>query len=409
MFRALGHRNFRVFWAGAFLSNAGTWMQTVAQGWLVLKLTDSPFWLGFDGFMATVPGLLLTLVGGVFADLVDRQRLLIYTQVGAGLSALVLALLVATGVVEVWMILALSFMTGCCMALAGPSYQAITIDLVGREDLANAIALNSTQFQLSRVIGPMLAGVTIKAYGLAGCFLANGLSYIAIVAALKSVRLEKKARDGAGTVAPHAMGDRQALRRDLIEAFRYVGGRPRVRLLLLATAVVSFFGAPYIVMIPLFARDVFGWGETGLAVMMGAAGIGAFFGALFLTFLGNYKRKGLLVLGGALAAGLGIVGFALATDPIVSLVLLAGAGFSMVCFFAVTNMLLQQLVTDQMRGRVMGIWILSFIGTMPIGNFIGGIAAERYGAPATLATAGVFIVALVIYISLRNPQFRAIH
>ena len=407
MFRALGHRNFRLFWVGAFLSNAGTWMQTVAQGWLVLKLTDSPFWLGFDGFMATVPGLLLTLVGGVFADLVDRKRLLIYTQIGAGLSALVLAVLVATGVVEVWMILVLSFATGCCMALAGPSYQAITVDLVGREDLANAIALNSTQFQLSRVIGPLLAGVTMKALGLAGCFFANGLSYIAIVVALSRVRFEK--RTGGEAVAVHAVSDRQALRQDLIEAFRYVGGRPRVRLLLLATAVVSLFGAPYIVMIPLFARDVFGWGETGLAVMMGAAGIGAFFGALFLTFLGNFKRKGLLVLSGALTAGICISGFSLATHPTISLLLLAGAGFAMVCFFAVTNMLLQQLVTDQMRGRVMGIWILSFIGTMPIGNFIAGIAAERYGAPATLATAGVLIVAFVIIINLRSPQLRALN
>ena len=196
MFRALSHHNFRLFWAGALLSNVGTWMQMVAQGWLVLKLTDSPFWLGFDGFMATLPGLLLTLVGGVFADLVDRKRLLIYSQAGAGLSALVLAVLLTTGVIndsrDVWMILVISFATGCCMALAGPSYQAITFDLVGREDLANAIALNSTQFQLSRVVGPALAGLTIQFFGLEGCFYLNGFSYVAILIALSRVRMEEK-------------------------------------------------------------------------------------------------------------------------------------------------------------------------------------------------------------------------
>ncbi|MDQ3256716.1 MAG: MFS transporter, partial [Acidobacteriota bacterium] len=174
MFRSLAHPNFRLFWVGAFISNAGTWMQTVAQGWLVLQMTDSAFWLGVDGFMATAPGLLLTLVGGVFADLIDRKRLLIITRLGAGLSAFILAALIVTDVVQVWMILALTFATGCCMALAGPSYQAMTFDLVGRDDLANAIALNSSQFQLSRVIGPFLAGIGISVFGMAGCFFVNG-------------------------------------------------------------------------------------------------------------------------------------------------------------------------------------------------------------------------------------------
>src|SRR6201988_3942016 len=171
MFRALSHRNYRLFWIGAFLSNVGTWMQAVAQGWLVLQLTNSAFWLGLDAFMATAPGFLLTLVGGVFADLIDRRRLLLYTQVVAGAAALGLAILVWTNVVDRWMILGFSFVTGCCMALASPSYLAMTYDLVGREDLTNAIAMNSTQFQLSRVIGPALAGGGFKLFGLSGCFL----------------------------------------------------------------------------------------------------------------------------------------------------------------------------------------------------------------------------------------------
>ena len=192
MFRALSHRNYRLFWTGAFLSNVGTWMQAVAQGWLVLQLTNSPFWLGLDAFMATAPGLVLTLIGGVFADRIDRRRLLLYTQVVAGLAALGLAALVATSVVNRWMVLGFSFVTGCCMSLASPSYLALTYDLVGREDLANAIALNSTQFQLSRVVGPALAGVAFRVFGLAGCFFANGLSFIAVVAALWMVRMDRR-------------------------------------------------------------------------------------------------------------------------------------------------------------------------------------------------------------------------
>src|SRR6202163_2509119 len=221
MFRALRHRNFLLFWSGAFLSNTGTWMQAVAQGWLVLQLTNSPFWLGFDGFMSTAPGLLLTLAGGVFADLVDRRTLLIYTQVVAGLAALTLGILVATNVVHVWMILGLSFVTGCCLAIAGPSYMALVFDLVGREDLANCVALNSTQFQFARVLGPGFAGVGIKLFGLAGCFFANAVSFVAVVTGLKMVRFDRPKKDSDLPV--RSMKDKGAFIRDLVEGFRYVG------------------------------------------------------------------------------------------------------------------------------------------------------------------------------------------
>ncbi|MBA3768156.1 MAG: MFS transporter, partial [Acidobacteria bacterium] len=312
MFRALSHRNFRLFWAGAFLSNVGTWMQAVAQGWLVLQLTNSPFWLGVDGFMATAPGLLLTLAGGVFADLVDRRRLLLYTQIAAGLSAFTLATLLVTGVIrdasQVWIILLLSFWTGCCMALAGPSYQAFTIDLVGREDLANAIALNATQFQLSRVVGPVFAGLALT-FGLAFCFFANGVSYIAVVVALMLVRFDRVAQRGP----THAVRDKRAFWHDLTEGLRYVRRRPRVFMLLMISAVTSLFGAPYLSMVPLFARDILHLNESGLALMMGLAGAGAFCGALFVTFLGDFRYKGWSVLGGAWAFGLFLIGFSFST------------------------------------------------------------------------------------------------
>src|SRR5437764_14386190 len=214
MFRALRHRNFLLFWSGAFLSNTGTWMQAVAQGWLVLQLSNSPFWLGVDGFMATAPGLVLTLAGGVFADLFDRRKLLIYTQTVAGIAALTLGVLVLTGVVKVWMILCLSFVTGCCMSLAGPSYMALVFDLVGRDDLANAVALNSTQFQLARVLGPVAAGVGFKLFGLAGCFIANGISFAAVVTGLAMVRFDRPERASG---PDRSLRDKRAFIQDLTE------------------------------------------------------------------------------------------------------------------------------------------------------------------------------------------------
>ncbi len=400
MFRALSHRNYRVFWIGAFLSNVGTWMQAVAQGWLVLQLTNSALWLGIDGFMATAPGFFLTLAGGVFADLVDRRRLLLYTQVVAGLAAVALATLVWTNHVAVWMVLSFSFVTGCCMALAGPSYQAMTFDLVGREDLANAVALNSSQFQLSRVIGPVLAGVGFKFFGLAGCFYFNGLSFVAVVIALRMVHFEE------GPKYAHSVKDRRALWQDLLAGFRYVKNRPRVFSLLSISAVNSLFGAPYITMIPIFARDIFHLGASGLAWMMGVAGAGAFCGALFLAYLGDFKRKGWSVLGGAFGFGVFLIGFAQATRLKWSLVFLFGVGFTIVSSIAVINTLLQQLVTDEMRGRVMSMFILSFIGSMPLGNLLAGAVSHRYGAPFALAAGGVCIIIYVTIVAIRNQRLR---
>jgi MFS family permease len=404
MFRALQHRNFLLFWSGAFLSNTGTWMQAVAQGWLVLQLARSPFWLGFDGFMGTAPGLLLTLAGGVFADLMDRRKLLIYTQIVAGLTALTLGILVATGVVQMWMILCLSFVTGCCLAIAGPSYMALVFDLVGREDLANAVALNSTQFQLARVLGPAFAGTGFKLFGLAGCFFANALSFVAVVAGLKMVRFDRPKRDDDLPV--RSMKDKRAFIQDLVEGFHYVGHRPRVSMLLMISAVTSLFGAPYIFMTPVFARDVFHLGATGLALLMGTAGAGALFGALFLAYLGDFRHKGWFVLGGDFAFAVCLICFSLSTRVVVSLVFLFLLGFGIVCSMAVTNTLLQKLVTDEMRGRVMSMFMLSFIGAMPIGSLIAGAASHRFGVQHTLATGGLLIAVFVVVVAIRSPKLR---
>jgi len=403
MFRALRHRNFLLFWSGAFLSNAGTWMQAVAQGWLVLSLSNA-FWLGVDGFMATAPGLVLTLIGGVFADAVDRRKLLIYSQIVAGMSALTLGVLVATAVVKVWMILMLSFVTGCCMSIAGPAYLALVFDLVGREDLSNAIALNSTQFQLARVLGPVAAGIGFKVFGVAGCFFANGLSFAAVVAGLAMVRYDQTLNPEAQ--APAKMKAR--FRRDLTDGFRYVAQHPTTLMLLMISAVTSLFGTPYISMSPVFARDVLHLGETGLALLMGMAGAGALVGALFLAYLGDFRHKGWFVLGGDFVFAVCLIGFSLSTRVVVSIIFLFALGFAVVCSVAVTNTLLQKLVTDEMRGRVMSMFMLSFIGAMPIGNLAAGWASHRFGAPRTLAVGGLIIAVFVTVIAFRSPRLRAL-
>lgn len=403
MFRALSHRNFRLFWIGAFLSNVGTWMQAVAQGWLVLQLTNSAFWLGLDAFMATAPGFVLTLLGGVFADRIDRRRLLLYTQVVAGLTALALAGLVATAVVNRWMVLVFSFVTGCCMSLASPSYMALTYDLVGREDLANAVAMNSTQFQLSRVVGPALAGVAFRVFGLAGCFFANGLSFIAVVAALWMVRTEHPSN------APARSRRQRAIWRDILEGLRYVRNRPRVSSLLLLSAVNSLFGAPYFSLVPIYARDIFHLGETGLALLMGTAGAGAFFGALLVAYLGDFRRKGWFVLGGAILFGICITGFAVSSRLTLSLLFLFGLGFALVVSIAITNTLLQKLVTDQMRGRVMSMFLLSFMGTMPIGNIVAGAASNQFGPQPTLAVGGFIVTMAATGVLIFNRRLRELH
>ncbi|HSL52743.1 MAG TPA: MFS transporter [Pyrinomonadaceae bacterium] len=403
MFRALSHRNYRRFWIGAFLSNVGTWMQAVAQGWLVLQLTNSPFWLGLDAFMATAPGFVLTLLGGVFADRIDRRRLLLYTQVVAGLAALALASLVATSLVNPWMVLGFSFVTGCCMSLASPSFLAMTYDLVGREDLANAVAMNSTQFQLSRVVGPALAGVAFRVFGLAGCFFANGLSFIAVVLALWMVRMEPR----SNTLAPSEK--QRAIWRDLVEGFRYVRNRPRVSSLLIVGAVNSLFGAPYFSMVPIYARDIFHLGETGLALLMGTAGAGAFFGALLVAYLGDFSRKGWFVMGGAILFGICIMGFAVSSRLSLSLLFLFGLGFAIVVSVALTNTLLQKLVTDQMRGRVMSMFLLSFIGTMPIGNILAGAASNHFGPQPTLAVGGFVVTMMATGVLIFNRRLRELH
>lgn len=404
MFNALKGRNYRTFLFGAFLSNIGSWMQVVAQGWLVLQLTDSAFWLGLDGFMATLPGFALTLLSGVLADLVDRRRMLIWTQVCAGLSALTLAMLVVTDSLHVWMVLALSFVTGSCIALSAPSSHAFTVDIVERQYFSNAVALNASQFNLARVIGPVLAGLALKTLGTAGCFFINAFSYIAIISAL--MRIDSPISKNTGRSIRTSSTHKEIIWQDLKEGFHYVLNRPRIRTMLLISIVLSIFGMPYLSLLPIFARDILRLDEGGLALLTGAMGAGALAGALFMAIISGFRRKILLVFGGGFCFGLFTLGFSLSARYQIAVLFLFGMGAMIGIVLTSINTLIQYLVENRMRGRVSGIYVFASIGTMPIGNLLGGISAERFGAPVTLATGSIIIMIIIIYIFLTNKRLR---
>jgi len=385
MFRALRNPNYRLFWMGSFLSNIGTWMQSVAQGWLVLQLSNSPFWLGLVGFAGSLPILVFSLVGGVVADLFDRRRLLLVTQTILMGLALGLGVLTELHLVTVGYIAGLALLSGVMTALTLPTYQAIVRDLVKPEDLMNAIALNSIQFNLSRVIGPTLAGFAVGAIGVAGCFYLNAVSFLAFIFALRRIRLPQ------ASVPPAT----NSLWEGFLEGLAYVRTQDRILRLLSIVAAISLFGLPYITFLPIFARDILRCGATGLGYLMASSGLGAVLGALVLARLGNFRSKGALAVLGAMAFGLATFGFALSRTFSFSLLFLFIDGWAMVSSVAVVNTLLQTHVPGHMRGRVMSMYTLSFMGMMPIGNLLMGTLAEWIGAPWALALGGVSITVFV--------------
>jgi MFS family permease len=394
MLRALGNRNFRLFWLGSFLSNVGFWVQGIAQGWLVRDLTPSPFLIGFVSFAGSLPQLAFSLFGGVFADLFDRRKLLVATQIAEMFFALLLGLLVSLEVITIWHVIVISFLNGLAATLATPTYQALTLDIIGREDLLSGVALNSTQFNLSRVIGPTVGGMMIGAVGLAGCFYANGLSFVAIIVALLMMRLPsviRSERRSARDVFPQ-----------LVEGLRYVRGRPRVLTLLAIAAAVSVFGFPYLTFMTVFARDVLLVDAEGLAKLMAATGAGAVVSALAVAALGVRRRRGRFLLGVTAAFGAALVVFALSNYFPLSLACLSLVGGGMVAVTTTVNTLLQTLVRDEMRGRVMSMYALTFLGLPPIGSVTVGALADLIGArwglhgmQFALAAGGAVIVLFV--------------
>jgi MFS family permease len=392
MFSSLAHPHFRRYWIGLFLSNIGTWMQVVAQGWLVLRLSDSALMLGLVGFAGSIPTLLLAPLAGVAADRMDRRKLLLTMQVTNMFCALFLATATGLRFVSVPLVGVVAVVNGLANAFTMPSHQSLFLDLVGREDLLNAISLNSMQFNLSRVIGPMAAGLTIAAFGETGCFLLNSVSYLAVIAALMALPVLRRGR-GRGR-SPWV---------DLRIGIRFARRGPLILPLLAIAAALAVFGTPAVTLAPLFARRLLHVGPEGLGGMLSAVGLGAAATALLLASRGDFRGKGRAVMVCALGFAAALLGLGLSRRYVLSLACLALLGASMSSSASLINTLLQTSAPDRLRGRVISLYALAWLGLVPIGNLQAGAVAERFGAVAALFVGAAGIVLTLVTVQIVKP------
>jgi len=396
-FGALAHRNFRLFLFGQTVSLTGTWMQSIAQGWLVLQLTDSPFYVGLVSALGSVGVLVFTLYAGVVADRSDKRRVVTITQTLLMLQAFALAALVATGKVTVENVMALALFLGIVNAFDIPTRQSFLVEMVGKEDLMNAIALNSSMFNATRVFGPAVAGILIGTLGTTWCFALNGVSYLAVIGGLLAMRLPPHLPQSASGSA--WAGFRESL--------AFIAGDTRVSTLVVLTGLFSVFGFPYLVMMPVFARDVLHTRAAGYGALTAAVGVGALLGALGIAVLSRRIPKGrTLVLGGT-SFGLALVVFAASRSFTVSWFILALTGCAMIINNALTNTLLQTLVPDALRGRVMGFYSFVFVGLAPLGALQAGVIAEHFGAPWAVAAGGIVTALSMAIAAWRVPALRS--
>jgi MFS family permease len=393
--RALRHRNFQLFFGGQLISLIGTWMQTVAQAWLVYRMTKSALLLGSVGFASQIPVFLVAPVGGITADRVNRQRLVIATQTASLILAGILAWLTLTGRVHVWHIFVLAALLGVVNAFDIPGRQSFLVDMVGKEDLMNAIALNSSMFNGARVIGPAIAGIMVAKIGEGWCFAANSISYIAVIVGLLLMRVRCAAR-----ISKHSPIE------DIVEGFRWANHTRIIRALLLLLGLVSLVGMPYTVLMPVFADQILHGGARGLGILMGATGVGALFGALTLAAKTGVKGLGRWVAFACGSFGVSLFLFAFSRSFWLSVVLLLPAGYSMMLQMACSNTLVQTMVPDQLRGRVMALYSMMFMGMAPFGAFFGGALAHHIGAPVTVAAGGVACVIGAIWFGRALPVLR---
>ena len=380
LLKVLRHRNYRLFFAGQSISLIGFWMQAIAQSWLVYRLTESPLLLGLVGFAGQAPMLFISPFAGVIADRLDRRRILLVTQCIMMGSACLLAALTLSGVVQVWHIILCALLTGTANAFDVPTRQSFTIEMVGREDLPRAIALNSIMFNTARLVGPAIAGLLVAAVGEGWCIALNGASYIAVLASLVAMRLEKRpAREESHPLS------------DLKEGFRYVTRDAQTRSLLALLASSSVFGTAYITLMPIFARDVLRGDSDSYGYLIAAVGAGALTGALGITRV----PRGLLTrmpYASAVTFGLGLIAFAQSTVFALSMPLLVITGLGMMGQGVSTNTLIQSSVPDAFRGRVMAYYVMAFIGMAPISALIAGWLSHQIGAPTTLTIGGALVV-----------------
>lgn len=389
VFKAFEYRDFRLMWMGACTSSIGTWMQKLAQSWLVLELSKSPVMLGLDSFLGEIPIFLFSLVGGVVADRHDRRHLLIASQLLQMSCAFLLAFLLWTGQVRVWHILTLSFFTGLAQAFGGPAYQALVPRLVKNEDLQNAIALNSIQFNLARVIGPVIGGIAMAKLGAVWCFGLNGVSFLAVIVSLlllheRYTPVEK----------------RQSMLDSMKEGFRFIRKQGSMEPLIGLAFFMTMLGVPLIVFLPVIAKDVFRAGPDTYSLLLSVSGLGSVAGALFVAGIGNIKNKGRVALITISLLGVLMSGFALSRTLWFSCVLLFLAGAALISSFALIASLVQLIVTDEMRGRVMSVYNVAFRGGMPIGSLASGELMTVFSAPMVMAANGALLCMLGLYLLL---------
>ncbi|MGB9256825.1 MAG: MFS transporter, partial [Candidatus Korobacteraceae bacterium] len=373
--RALRHRNFQLFFAGQLISLIGTWMQTVAQSWLVYRMTGSAFLLGAVGFSSQIPVFIMAPVGGIVADRLNRQRIVISTQTASMILAGILAALTLTHRVQVWQIMVLASLLGVVNAFDIPARQAFLIDMVGREDLMNAIALNSSMFNGARVIGPAVAGILVASIGEGWCFFANAVSYLAVIAGLLLMRI----------VHPAKLATQGSPLENVLEGFAFARNTGPVRAILLLLGVVSFVGMPYTVLMPVFADQILHGGARGLGILMGATGIGALLGAVSMAARVGIKGLGKVIAMCAGGFGLSLALFSFSRIFWLSTLLLVPVGFFMMVQMASSNTLIQSMVPDRLRGRVMSVYSMMFMGMAPFGALSAGSVAHHLGAPWTVA------------------------
>ncbi|MHB1225730.1 MAG: MFS transporter [Gemmatimonadaceae bacterium] len=390
------HRNFRLFWTGQTISQVGTWMQRVAQGWLALVLSNDPFMVGLVAAAGSLPVLLLSLPAGVLADRVGKLRLVTIMQALFSVQAVALWWFVWSGNITIGWLLILATINGVVQAADVPARQALVIELVGREDLLDAIALNSSGFNLARIIGPSVAAVVIAQFGLAWCFGVNAISYLAVLASLFSIRLP---------ALPYVKSLLNA-REGLSEGLRFVRSSPQIALLLWLIGVYSVFGMPYLTLMPVFARDVLGLGASGYGMLLSCVGAGAIVGALSLAGLGWRVGRGRLLTVSMLTFAVALLLTMGMRSPLAAAAMFFVTGFAMILTTAIINGLLQTLSPDEFRGRVMSVYALLFIGFSPAGSVVAGWVARWTGVDVALGGGAVIVLIHASWTFWRHPELR---
>ena len=394
-FSALRYRDFRLLWFGAFTSTTGTWMQTVAQSWVVLSMTNSAFLLGVDGFLSTGPMLLFSLIGGALADRLERRRIMLLSQYMQMSFAFILGFLIWTKTVQVWHIFLLSFLTGSAQSVSGPAYISLLPLLVKREDVSNAVAMNSMQFNLARVIGPILAGLALTAFGAAICFGLNGLSFVAVIVALMLIRSPQ---------VRGASSEKRGFMDEMKDGFRFVWHRKSLQLLTFLAFAGTFLGMPIVTFLPVVARSIFKLDARGYSWLLTAYGVGSVAGALVVAASGNAAKKGRIALTLQAAFACLLFAFAFSRNLPMSMAIAFFAGACIVGVISMYSSLVQLTTSDAMRGRVMSIFMLAFRGGMPLGNLLAGYVAQRWSITTALAVNGAVLAVVAMIFLLRGTD-----